>query len=61
MFLLDRIRNWRLKNKIPKYTGGQFRYDFDGLTKISVVDSEEVKKYNYARNRQKEREDNERL
>jgi len=58
-FLLDRIRNWRLKHKIPKKfrDGGKFRYDVDGLTKIPVDDNEEIETYNLARKRQKEKDD----
>jgi len=51
MILLDRIRNWRLKHKIPK--GTRFRYAPNGLDKIFVDVDEEVKNYNYARNREK--------
>jgi len=50
-FLVNKIKDWRLKRKIPKYSGGEFRYDGDGITKISVINSEEVEKYNFARKR----------
>ena len=62
-FLLDKIRDWRLKRKIPENMKNKhrWRYAGDGTTKIHIIDQDEVDKYNYARKRQKEKEDNERL
>ncbi len=54
MTLLDRIRNWRLKSNVPK--GSRFRYAPNGIDKIFVDIDQEVKNYNYARKRQKEKE-----
>jgi len=52
LILLDRIRNWRLKHKVPK--GTRFRYAPNGLDKIFVDVDDEVRKYNYARKREKD-------
>jgi len=55
MSLLDRIRNWRLRNSIPK--GSRFRYAPNGIKKIPVDIDKEVENYNLARKRQKEKEE----
>ncbi len=52
--MLDKIRNWRLKRKVPK--GARFRYAPNGIDKIFVDIDKEVKNYNYARKRQKEKD-----
>jgi len=54
--IFDKIKDWNLKRQIPKNQkgGGKFRYASDGVTKIPVDENDEVKKYNYARKRQKE-------
>ena len=56
--MLDKIRNWRLKRKVPKSqkNGGKFRYAPNGIDKIFVDIDKEVKNYNYARKRQKEKD-----
>jgi len=56
--MFDRIKNWNLKRKIPKIykDGGRTRLAGDGITKIPVDENDEVKKYNYARKRQKEKD-----
>jgi len=59
MTLLDRIRNWRLKRKIPENEKGRWRYAPNGLDKIFVNIDEEVKLYNSARKNQKRREEHE--
>ncbi len=58
MILIDSIKNWRLKRKIPKNqkNGGQFRYAPNGIDKIFVDIDEEIKAYNTARKRQKEKD-----
>ena len=55
MTLLDRIRNWRLRTRVPK--GTRFRYAPNGIDKIFVNIDQEVKNYNLARKRQKEKEE----
>jgi len=57
--IFDKIKDWRLKRKIPENQkhGGKFRYAPDGVTKIPVDENQEVKDYNRARKRQKEKED----
>ena len=59
MSLLDRIRNWRLMRSIPENQRDKhrWRYAGNGITKIFLNDNDEIKKYNYARKRQKEKED----
>ena len=56
--MFEKIRNWRLKRKIPKNqkNGGKFRYAPNGIDKIFVDIDEEIKTYNTARKRQKEKE-----
>jgi len=48
-----------LKRKIPKNqrNGAKFRYAPNGIDKILVDENDEVKKYNYARKRQKEKDE----
>jgi len=55
MILLDRIRKWRLRHKIPK--GDRFRYAPNGIEKVFVDIDEEINMYNLARKRQKEKDD----
>ncbi len=50
--MFDKFKNWILKRKIPKNIT-RFRYASDGITKIPVNDDDEIKNYNYARNREK--------
>ena len=59
MTLLDLIKNWRLKRKIPETQKGKsrFRYSGDGITKIYLDDKQEVKMYNYARAQEKKRDE----
>ncbi len=59
MGITDKIKNWRLKRKIPENqkAGGKFRYAPNGIDKIPVDENEEVKMYNSARKKLKEKED----
>lgn len=61
MIIIDSIKNWRLKRKIPanQKHGGKFRYAPNGIDKIPVNENDEVSKYNYARKRQKEKDESE--
>jgi len=58
MTLLDRIRNWRLRHKIPanQRNKGRFRYAGNGKTKIFLDDQKEVEMYRHARKQQAEKE-----
>lgn len=58
MKIIDKIQKWRLKRKIPKnqQNGGKFRYAPNGIDKIFVDIDEEIKTYNTARKRQKEKD-----
>lgn len=51
--------NWRLKRKIPanQKNGGKFRYAPNGIDKIFVDIDNEVKLYNSARKKLKEKEE----
>ncbi len=57
--MFEKIKNWRLKRKIPKNqkNGGKFRYAGNGIDKIFVDVDKEVENYNYARKRQKEKDE----
>ncbi len=59
MTLLDRIRNWRLKRKIPENQKGsrRWRYKGNGIDIEYLNDNQEVKMYNYARAKLKEKEE----
>ena len=59
MKIIDSIKNWRLKRKIPtnQKNGGKFRYAPNGIDKIFVDIDEEVETYNLARKRQKEKDE----
>jgi len=54
--MFDKIRNWRLKRKIPKNQkhGGKFRYAPNGIDKIPVDENKEVENYNLARKKLKD-------
>ncbi len=58
MSLFDKIKDWRLKRKIPANQKNErrWRYAGNGITKIYLDDNKEVEMYNYARKRQKEKE-----
>jgi len=60
--MFDKIKNWRLKRRVPKNqkNGGKFRYAPNGIDKIFVDIDQEVKLYNSARQKLKEKEDFER-
>jgi len=61
MNLLDKIKHWNLKRKIPKSqrNGKKWRYAKDGVTKIPVNDNEELKKYELERKRIKDKDKDE--
>jgi len=61
--LIDRIKLWRLRRRIPENLKGshRWRYKGDGKTKVFLDDNFEAERYRYARKRQKEKEDRERL
>jgi len=59
MSLIDRIRNWRLRRRIPENQRDQHRWRYapNGIDKIYLNDDHEIKMYRYARRRLKEKED----
>ncbi len=61
MIIIEKINNWRLKRKIPKNQKGsqRWRYKGNGVDIEYLDDNEEVKKYNYARKKQKEKDESE--
>ena len=59
MSLIDRIRNWRLRRRIPENQKNQHRWRYapNGIDKIFLDDNKEVEMYRYARKKLKEKED----
>jgi hypothetical protein len=53
LILLDLIKNWRLKHKIPENMSNEKRWRFggDGITKVPLDDQTEVDNYRIARER----------
>ncbi len=57
MTLLDSIKNWRLKRQIPENQkdGKRWRYKGNGIDIEYLDDNDEVKKYNFAREQEKKK------
>jgi len=57
--MFEKIKNWNLKRKIPKNQRNEkrWRYKGNGIDIEYLNDDQEVKAYNLARKRQKEKDD----
>ena len=56
MKIIDKLKFWNLKRKIPKETKtGRWIYDKDGITKIPVDTKKEESLYFEAREKEKKR------